>query len=177
MAVRSGRKKVNQTDFEEAIEKSVAGLQARAEFLPKTNERKSPSRDGHALTAFMTPGSQPVTKNRFIPRGMSALGYTLQYPTEDRFLMSEAELLGNIDTMLGGRAAEKSYSERFPRAGNDISRASDLVRRMITEFGMTTSTGTSRCPRAERHRRRRWIERVFRASAGIYRQRDCEDRQ
>jgi cell division protease FtsH len=139
MAVRSGRKKVNQTDFEEAIEKSVAGLQRKSRILTEDERKKVAYHEtGHALTAFMTPGAQPVTKISIIPRGMSALGYTLQYPTEDRFLMSESELLGNIDTMLGGRAAEEVvFGEISTGAGNDISRASDLVRRMITEFGMS----------------------------------------
>jgi len=93
---------------------------------------------GHALTAYLTEGSEPVSKISIIPRGMSALGYTLQYPTEDRFLLSETELLSNIDTLLGGRAAEEViFNDISTGAGNDISRASDLVRRMIQEFGMS----------------------------------------
>jgi cell division protease FtsH len=79
-----------------------------------------------------------VSKISIIPRGFGALGYTLQYPTEDRFLLSESELMINIDTLLGGRAAEEVvFGDISTGAGNDISRASDLVRRMITEFGMS----------------------------------------
>jgi cell division protease FtsH len=86
----------------------------------------------------MTEGAEPVSKISIVPRGLGALGYTLQYPTEDRFLLSQSELLGNIDTLMGGRAAEEViYNEISTGAGNDISRASDLVRRMITEFGMS----------------------------------------
>jgi cell division protease FtsH len=105
---------------------------------PEERKRVAYHETGHALTAFMTKGAEPVSKISIIPRGMGALGYTLQYPTEDRFLLSQNELLGNIDTMLGGRAAEEVvFHEISTGAGNDISRASDLVRRMITEFGMS----------------------------------------
>ncbi len=139
MAVRAGRKSVIQVDFEEAIEKSVAGLQRKSRILNEDERKKVAYHEsGHALTAHMTKGAPPVSKISIIPRGLGALGYTLQYPTEDRFLMSESELLGNIDTLLGGRAAEELiFGEISTGAGNDISRASDLVRRMITEFGMS----------------------------------------
>jgi cell division protease FtsH len=139
MAVRAGRKVVTQPDFEEAIEKSVAGLQRKSRILSEEERKKVAYHEtGHALTAFMTQGAPPVSKISIIPRGLGALGYTLQYPTEDRFLMSESELLGNIDTLLGGRAAEELiFGEISTGAGNDISRASDMVRRMIMEFGMS----------------------------------------
>lgn len=139
MAVRQNRKAVMQEDFEEAIEKSVAGLERKSRLLnEKERERVAYHETGHALTAFMTEGAEPVSKISIVPRGLGALGYTLQYPTEDRFLLSQSELLGNIDTLLGGRAAEEViYNEISTGAGNDISRASDLVRRMITEFGMS----------------------------------------
>ncbi len=139
MAVRSNRKQVIQEDFDEAIEKSVAGLQRKSRILNEDERRKVAYHEvGHALTAHMTEGAPPVSKISIIPRGLGALGYTLQLPVEDRFLMSESELLGNIDTLLGGRAAEELiFGEISTGAGNDISRASDLVRRMITEFGMS----------------------------------------
>jgi cell division protease FtsH len=139
MAVRSNRKKVTQEDFDEAIEKSVAGLQRKSRILNEEERKKVAYHEvGHALTAHMTKGAPPVSKISIIPRGLGALGYTLQLPIEDRFLMSESELLGNIDTLLGGRAAEELiFGEISTGAGNDISRASDLVRRMITEYGMS----------------------------------------
>ncbi|MHC1693118.1 MAG: ATP-dependent zinc metalloprotease FtsH [Sphaerochaetaceae bacterium] len=139
MAVRAHRKEVIQEDFEEAIEKSVAGLQRKSRILTEDERKKVAYHEtGHALTAFMTKGAQPVSKISIIPRGLGALGYTLQYPTEDRFLISESELLMNIDTLLGGRAAEQLvFGEISTGASNDIGRASDLVRRMITEFGMS----------------------------------------
>jgi len=93
---------------------------------------------GHAVSAYLTESASPVSKISIIPRGYGALGYTLQYPTEDKFLMSESELLGTIDTLLGGRAAEELiFHEVSTGAGNDISRASDLARQMISEFGMS----------------------------------------
>jgi len=139
LAVRKKQETVNQVDFEEAIEKSVAGLERKSRVMnPEERKRVAYHETGHALTAFMTKGAEPVTKISIVPRGMGALGYTLQFPTEDRFLLSETELLGSIDTMLGGRAAEEViFHEISTGASNDISRASDLVRRMIKEFGMS----------------------------------------
>ena len=139
LAVRQKRTAVKHVDFEEAIEKSLAGLERKSRILnSKERERVAFHETGHALTAYLTEGAEPVSKISIIPRGMGALGYTLQYPTEDRFLLSQSELLGNIDTLLGGRAAEEVvFNEISTGAGNDISRASDLVRRMICEFGMS----------------------------------------
>ncbi len=139
MAVRGDREVVNQSDFEEAIEKSVAGLQRKSRILtPSEREKIAYHEVGHAVSAYLTESASPVSKISIIPRGFGALGYTLQYPTEDKFLMSESELLGTIDTLLGGRAAEEMiFSEVSTGAGNDISRASDLVRQMISEYGMS----------------------------------------
>lgn len=139
LAVRSGRKTVHQEDFSEAIEKSIAGLQRKSRILNESERRRVAYHEtGHALTAFYSEGASPVSKISIIPRGMAALGYTLQLPTEDRFLMSQEELLKSIDVLLGGRAAEELiFQEISTGAGNDISRASDLVRRMITEYGMS----------------------------------------
>ena len=130
---------MTQEDFEEAIEKSIAGLERKSRVLDeKERTRVAYHETGHALTAFLTPGSSPVTKISIIPRGYGALGYTLQYPTEDRFLLSESELLGSVDVMLGGRAAEEvCFGDISTGASNDISRASDTVRQMITEYGMS----------------------------------------
>ena len=139
MAVRGNREVVRQQDFEEAIEKSVAGLQRKSRILSESEREKIAYHEvGHAVSAYLTEGASPVSKISIIPRGYGALGYTLQYPTEDKFLMSESELLGTIDTLLGGRAAEELiFGEVSTGAGNDIARASDLVRQMISEFGMS----------------------------------------
>ena len=138
-AVRLRHESVTQEDFEEAIEKSIAGLQRKSRVLDeKERIRVAYHETGHALTAYLTPGSSPVAKISIIPRGFGALGYTLQYPTEDRFLLSESELLGSVDVMLGGRAAEEViFGDISTGASNDISRASDTVRQMITDYGMS----------------------------------------
>jgi cell division protease FtsH len=88
--------------------------------------------------AFLTPGADPVEKISIVPRGISALGYTLQLPTEDRFLMTETELYGRIDVLLGGRAAEQLvFHEVSTGAANDLDKAADIARRMITDYGMS----------------------------------------
>ncbi len=138
-AVRLRHDSITQQDFEEAIEKSIAGLQRKSRVLDeKERIRVAYHETGHALTAYLTPGSSPVSKISIIPRGYGALGYTLQYPTEDRFLLSESELLSSVDVLLGGRAAEETiFGDISTGASNDISRASDTVRQMITEYGMS----------------------------------------
>ncbi len=139
IAVREHHTSISQVDFENAIEKSIAGLERKSRVLDeKERIRVAYHETGHALTAFLTPGSSPVSKISIIPRGYGALGYTLQYPTEDRFLLSEDELLGSVDVLLGGRAAEEvTFSNISTGASNDISRASDTVRQMITDYGMS----------------------------------------
>jgi cell division protease FtsH len=143
LAVRDGRKKVAQKDFEEAIEKVMAGLQKKNRLInPMEREIVAYHETGHALTAAMTPGADPVQKISIVPRGLGALGYTLQIPTEDRFLMTEDELLGKVDVLLGGRAAELVvFGKISTGASNDIDRATDIVRRMLTEYGMGEKFG------------------------------------
>ncbi len=139
LAVRAGRKEVLQEDFSEAIEKTVAGLQKKNRLInPKERKIVAHHETGHALTAAFTKGADPVQKITIVPRGISALGYTLQTPTEDRFLMSREELLGKIDVLLGGRAAEQIiFQEISTGAANDLTRATDIARSMITEYGMS----------------------------------------
>jgi cell division protease FtsH len=141
LAVRNGRKQVTGKDFMEAIEKSIAGLERKGRIMNKAErERVAYHETGHALAAYYTEGADQVIKISIVPRGIGALGYTLQQPTEDRYLLSESELLKSIDVLLAGRAAEQIiFGEISTGAANDISRASDLVRRMITEYGMSTN--------------------------------------
>ena len=136
MAVRAGRERIIQEDFEEAIEKSIAGLERKSRVMnEKERQRVAYHETGHALTAYLTKSASPVSKISIVPRGFGALGYTLQYPTEDRFLLSQDELLGDIDVLLGGRAAEEvTFNSISTGASNDISRASSQVRKMIA-FG------------------------------------------
>ncbi|MCL2186148.1 MAG: ATP-dependent zinc metalloprotease FtsH [Treponema sp.] len=138
LAVRAGRKMVTQIDFNEAIEKTVAGLQKKTRVL-KPEERKLTAyhETGHAIVAAFTPNADPVQKISIIPRGF-ALGYTLQLPLEDRYKVTQSDLLGRIDILLGGRIAEEMISGEYSTgASNDITRATDIARKMITDYGMS----------------------------------------
>ena len=139
LAVRAGRKKVIQLDFDAAIEKIVAGLEKKSRVM-NVSERSTIAyhETGHALVAALTLSADPVKKISIVPRGLGALGYTLQLPTEDRYIMTEGELLGQIDVLLGGRAAEEIVFSRVSTgASNDLTRATDIARRMITDYGMS----------------------------------------
>lgn len=139
LAVRRERKTVIQEDFTEAIEKLVAGLEKKSRVInKKEKEIVAYHETGHALVAAFTEGADPVQKISIVPRGMAALGYTMQLPSEDRFLITEDELLGRVDVLLGGRAAEQIVFGKISNgASNDLSRATDTVRKMITEYGMS----------------------------------------
>lgn len=139
LAVRAGRKEVIMDDLQEAVEKAIAGLQKKSRVI-KEDERKIVAfhETGHALTAAFTSGADKVHKVSIIPRGIGALGYTLQMPEEDRYLRTQGDLLGEVDVLLGGRAAEElAFSQISTGASNDLSRATDIVRRMITDYGMS----------------------------------------
>jgi cell division protease FtsH len=139
LAVRNGRKLVGQRDFSEAIEKAVAGLEKKNRVMnPEERKVIAYHETGHALTAALTPGSDAVTKVSIVPRGFGALGYTLQMPIDDHYIVSQDELLGKIDVLLGGRASEEIVFGRISTgASNDIARATDIARRMITDYGMS----------------------------------------
>ena len=138
LAVRAGRKKVSQKDFDEAIEKTVAGLQKKTRVLkPKERKLTAYHEAGHALVAAYTPNADPVQKISIIPRGF-ALGYTMQLPMEDRFTITASDLLGRIDILLGGRIAEEMISGEYSTgAANDLTKAADIARKMITDYGMS----------------------------------------
>ncbi|GMO26734.1 MAG: ATP-dependent zinc metalloprotease FtsH [Spirochaetaceae bacterium] len=138
LAVRAGRRLVAQIDFSEALEKIVAGLQKKTRVL-KPEERKLTAyhEAGHAIVAAFTANSDPVQKISIIPRGF-ALGYTLQMPVEDRYTVTQSDLLGKIDIFLGGRIAEEMVSGQFSTgAANDLTKATDIARKMITDYGMS----------------------------------------
>ena len=138
-AAKLGRKAVEADDFEASIDRVIAGIERRSRVLsPKERERVAHHEAGHAVVAAHTMGADPVHKISIIPRGMGALGFTMQLPAEDRYLMTRSELLGKIDVLLGGRVAEELiYGEVSTGAQDDLQRSTDLVRRMITEFGMS----------------------------------------
>ena len=149
LAVRNGRKKVSINDLDEAVDRIIGGLEKKNRVI-NSDEKKIVAYHevGHALVAALTPGSEPVHKISIIPRGLAALGYTQQRPTEDRYLMSTTELLGKIDVLLGGRVAEQiTFDSVTTGAGNDLMRATDIARAMIVEYGMGETLGLSTYPR------------------------------
>jgi cell division protease FtsH len=143
LAARRGNETVAQEDFAEAIERVVAGLEKKSRVLNEKEKKIVAYHEvGHALVGAMMPGSGRVEKISIVPRGMAALGYTLQLPTEDRFLMDEAELRGQIATMLGGRSAEEIiFGSITTGASNDLQRATDLAERMVMTYGMSKVLG------------------------------------
>ncbi|MBD1852623.1 ATP-dependent zinc metalloprotease FtsH [Leptolyngbya sp. FACHB-711] len=143
LAARNGRQAVAQTDFAEAIERVVAGLEKKSRVLNDKEKKIVAYHEvGHALVGQLMPGSGRVEKISIVSRGMAALGYTLQLPTEDRFLMDEAELRGQIATLLGGRSAEEIvFNSITTGASNDLQRATDLAEQMVTTFGMSKILG------------------------------------
>ena len=143
LATRRSGRDVTMADFNNAIERIVAGLEKRNRLL-NPHERKVVAHHemGHALVARALPGTDPVHKVSIIPRGIGALGYTIQRPTEDRFLMSRAELENKMAVLLGGRAAEiLIFSEVTTGAVDDLAKASDIARNMVTRYGMSDTLG------------------------------------
>ncbi len=143
LATRRQAAEVAMQDFTQAIERIIAGLEKKNRLLnPREREIVAYHEVGHALTALTLPGSDPVFKISIIPRGIGALGYTLQRPTEDRFLMTREELEHKIVVLLGGRAAEKlMFNHLSTGASDDIARATDIARNMVTRYGMDPEIG------------------------------------
>ena len=143
LAVRHGKKTVEMAEFVEAIERVVAGLEKKNRLInPQEREIVAYHELGHALVALSLPGTDPVQKVSIIPRGVAALGYTLQAPTEDRYLMKKTELLNRIASLLGGRASEEIvFGDISTGAHNDLARATDIARSMVKEYGMSAVVG------------------------------------
>ncbi|HIK29303.1 MAG: ATP-dependent zinc metalloprotease FtsH4 [Oscillatoriaceae bacterium SKW80] len=143
LAARAHRETISQADFTEAIERVVAGLEKKSRVLSDKEKKIVAYHEvGHALVGALMPGGTKVAKISIVPRGMAALGYTLQLPTEDRFLMEEKEIRGQIATLLGGRAAEEIvFGSITTGAANDLQRATDLAERMVTTYGMSKVLG------------------------------------
>ncbi len=144
LATRRKATEVQMIDFTQAIERIVAGLEKKNRLLnPKEREIVAHHEVGHALAALALPGTDTVYKISIIPRGIGALGYTLQRPTEDRFLMTKEELEHKIAVLLGGRAAEKLiFNHLSTGASDDIARATDIARNMVTRYGMDPVIGS-----------------------------------
>ncbi len=142
-ATRRGRDVVGQEDFTLAIERIVAGLEKRSRLLnPKERAVVAHHEMGHALVALSLPGSDPVQKVSIIPRGIGALGYTLQRPIEDRYLMARSELENKMAVLLGGRAAEQLvFGELSTGAADDLAKATEIARALVARYGMDASVG------------------------------------
>ena len=142
-AVRMGRKAVNQQDLLTSFELVIAGTEKKGTVLTDTEKRiVSYHEVGHALVAALQKHSQPVSKITIVPHTSGALGYTMQMPEEEKFLSSKEELIVELQTMLGGRAAEQVvFGIATTGASNDIERATELARKMVTQYGMSDRLG------------------------------------
>jgi cell division protease FtsH len=143
LAARQGKDAVENSDFDEAIERVIAGLQKKSRVMnPREKKTVAYHEAGHAIIAELVPGADPVSKISIIPRGVAALGYTQQLPTEDRYLMTRSELLARIYVLLGGRVAEEMiFGDVSTGAQNDLQKATEIARTMITQFGMSDRLG------------------------------------
>jgi len=143
LAARKGKDKIGMEEFEEAIDRVIAGPERRSRLISEREKAIIAYHEvGHALVAKLLPGCDPVHKVSIIPRGHKALGYTLQLPEEDRFLMSKKELLNRVSVLLGGRVAEElHFDDVTTGAQNDLERATQIARQMVTEFGMSDRLG------------------------------------
>ncbi len=143
LAGRANKQEVSQSHFREAVERSIAGLEKKSRRIsPKEKKIVAYHESGHAVVAEMTEGSHPVSKVSIIPRGMAALGYTLHTPEENRYLMQKHELMAEVDVLLGGRAAEEVFlGEISTGASNDLERATDILKAMVSYYGMSEVSG------------------------------------
>ncbi len=143
LAARAKRTSVEQGDLNEAIERVVAGLEKKSRVMQPDEKKVVAYHEvGHAIVGHLMPGGSKVAKISIVPRGMSALGYTLQLPTEERFLNSKQDLEGQIATLLGGRSAEELvFGSITTGAANDLQRATDIAEQMVGTYGMSETLG------------------------------------
>ncbi len=143
LAARKGKKTVSMAEFEEAIDRVTTGLEKKKQVMSKKEkEIVAYHETGHALIAEFLETTDPVHKISIIPRGIAALGYTLQLPTEDRYLMTKQEFLDRLCVLLGGRIAEEViFEEVSTGAQNDLGRATDIAKSMVKEYGMSEKLG------------------------------------
>jgi cell division protease FtsH len=166
LAARRDKTAVDRADFEEAIDRVVAGLEKKRAMNPRVRKLVAYHESGHAIVATMLAGTDPVHKVSIVQRGFGALGYTMQVPLEDRYLMTKQELENQLAVMLGGRTAELIvFNELSTGAQNDLLRATDIARSMVTEFGMSDAIGPVN---HEGHRRSPFIETPFAPERGAY---------
>ncbi|OQW32688.1 MAG: cell division protein FtsH [Nitrospira sp. SG-bin1] len=181
LAVRRGKDQVGLSELQEAVERVIAGLEKKNRVLNKMEkERVAFHESGHAIVALSIPGSDQVQKISIIPRGVAALGYTLQLPTEDRFLMTKSELENKVAVLLGGRIAEETiFGEASTGAQNDLVKATDIAKSMVKAYGMSEKLGTITL---ERERQPQFLQLPVASEKGDYseetaREIDCEVRR
>ena len=143
LAGRANKDEVEQKDFFEAVERAIAGLEKKSRRInPKEKKIVAYHESGHALIAETTKGAKKVSKVSIVPRGLAALGYTLNAPEENKYMMQKHELIAEVDVLLGGRAAEEVFIKEISTgAGNDLERATDIIRSMVGIYGMTDVAG------------------------------------
>jgi cell division protease FtsH len=143
LAGRADEKEVLPAHFKEAVERQIAGLEKKSRRIsPKEREIVAYHESGHALMAEVTKGAKKVNKVSIVPRGLAALGYTLNTPEENKYLMQKHELIAEVDVLLGGRAAEEVFiGEISTGAGNDLERATDIIKSMASIYGMSDVAG------------------------------------
>jgi cell division protease FtsH len=166
LAARKDKTSVEMKDFDEAIDRIIAGLEKKRVMSDKERRIVAYHESGHAIVASVLPGLDPVHKISIVQRGFGALGYTMQLPLEDRYLLQKPDLLNQLSVLLGGRSAEEiAFGEISTGAQNDLMRATDIARAMVTEFGMSDALGAVNY---NGHKRGSFLENPFAQERGAY---------
>ncbi|HEY5618116.1 MAG TPA: ATP-dependent zinc metalloprotease FtsH [Vicinamibacterales bacterium] len=166
LAARKDKTAVEMADFEEAIDRLIAGLEKKRVMSTKEREIVAYHESGHAIVATLIPGMDPVHKISIVQRGFGALGYTMQLPLEDRYLMQRRDLLNQLAVLLGGRTAEEiALGEISTGAQNDLLRATDIARAMVTEWGMSDALGAINY---DGHKRNKFLDITIGPERGAY---------
>jgi cell division protease FtsH len=166
LAARNDKSLVDMKDFESAIDRLIAGLEKKRVMSDKERKIVAYHESGHAIVATVLPGLDPVHKISIVQRGFGALGYTMQLPLEDRYLMTRGDLLSQLAVLLGGRTAEEiALGEISTGASNDLQRATDIARAMVTEFGMSDEIGAINY---DGNKRPKFLDMPFPQDKGIY---------
>ena len=166
LAARHDKTAVDMRDFDEAIDRVIAGLEKKRVMSDKERRIVAFHESGHAIVASLLPGLDPVHKISIVQRGFGALGYTMQLPLEDRYLMTRRDLQNQLAVLLGGRSAEEiAFGEISTGAQNDLQRATDIARAMVTEFGMSDALGAVNY---NGHKRATFLEIPFVQERGNY---------
>jgi cell division protease FtsH len=166
LAARKDKTAVEMSDFDEAIDRLIAGLEKKRVMSHKEREIVAYHESGHAIVATLMPGMDPVHKISIVQRGFGALGYTMQLPLEDRYLMQRRDLLNQLAVLLGGRTAEEiALGEISTGAQNDLQRATDIARAMVTEWGMSDTLGAINY---DGHKRNRFLDIALVPERGAY---------